>query len=115
MDLATLAAQVFIVLSWLLAFCWLWQAVAALRGVPTLPDLTHLDMSRLPLLPDDAGPHLTVIVPACNEEESIEATLRSLLASTGLRIEIIAVDDRSTGWTRWPPRQRPAAGRTACR
>jgi glycosyltransferase involved in cell wall biosynthesis len=99
MDLATLAAQVFIVLSWLLAFCWLWQAVAALRGVPTLPDLTHLDMSRLPLLPDDAGPHLTVIVPACNEEESIEATLRSLLASTGLRIEIIAVDDRSTDQT----------------
>jgi glycosyltransferase involved in cell wall biosynthesis len=42
---------------------------------------------------------LTVLVPACNEEEAIEATLRSLLASTGLRLQIIAVDDRSTDLT----------------
>jgi glycosyltransferase involved in cell wall biosynthesis len=40
-----------------------------------------------------------VIVPACNEEKTIEATLNSLLASTGLKIEVIAVDDRSTDAT----------------
>ncbi len=94
-----MAAHIFILLSWILALGWLWQAVSALRGVPTLSDLTHQDSGSLPLLPVDAQPHLTVIVPACNEEGSIRATLRSLLASTYLRIEIIAVDDRSTDRT----------------
>jgi glycosyltransferase involved in cell wall biosynthesis len=96
------AAQVFVLLSWLLALGWFWQAVAALRGVRTLPDLTRMD-EVLPVLPagegPDEGPDLTVIVPACNEEAAIEATLRSLLASTGLRLQIIAVDDRSTDRT----------------
>jgi hypothetical protein len=36
-----LAADAFTDLSWLLALGWLWQAVAALRGMPTLPDLTR--------------------------------------------------------------------------
>jgi len=96
------AAQVVLVLSWLLALGWLWQAVAALRGVPTLPDLTKMD-ALLPALPKSEGPggapDLTVIIPACNEEAAIQATLRSLLASTGLRLEVIAVDDRSTDRT----------------
>jgi glycosyltransferase involved in cell wall biosynthesis len=40
-----------------------------------------------------------VIVPACNEEESIAATVRSLWAQQGIRLQIIAVDDRSTDST----------------
>ncbi|MGC9159649.1 MAG: glycosyltransferase [Terracidiphilus sp.] len=94
-----IAGQVFIFSSWALALGWLWQAIAALRGMPLLPDLTRIDEAALPLLPAGNGPHLTVIVPACNEEEAIQATLRSLLASTGLRLEIVAVDDRSTDRT----------------
>jgi glycosyltransferase involved in cell wall biosynthesis len=96
---AHVAAVGFVTVTWLLALGWLWQAVAALRGMPTLPDLTRLDMTTLPELSGSDGPHLTVIVPACNEEKAIQATLRSLLASTGLRLEIIAVDDRSTDRT----------------
>jgi glycosyltransferase involved in cell wall biosynthesis len=65
----------------------------------TLPDLSRMDATALPPLQGGDGPDLSVIVPACNEEKSIEATLRSLLASTGLRLEIIAVDDRSTDGT----------------
>jgi glycosyltransferase involved in cell wall biosynthesis len=93
---AHVAAWVFIFSSWLLALGWLWQAVAALRGMPTLPDLTRLNEGESPAFADGEGPHITVIVPACNEEDSIQATLRSLLASRGVRLEIIAVDDRST-------------------
>ena len=70
-----------------------------LRGMPRLTDLTQLDKELLPSLPPSDGPDLTVIVPGCNEAASIEATLRSLLASAGLRLEIIAVDDRSTDKT----------------
>lgn len=92
------AAQIFLFLNWLLALGWLGQALAALRGVPTLPDLTRPDTVLLSLSSSNL-PDLAVIVPACNEEAAIQATLCSLLASTGLRLEIIAVDDRSTDRT----------------
>ena len=93
-------ARRLVLLDWTLAIAWLRRAVATLRGVPTLPDLTGKDAANLPPLADCEGPHLSVIVPACNEAASIQATLRSLLASTGLRLQIIAVDDRSGDLTR---------------
>jgi glycosyltransferase involved in cell wall biosynthesis len=96
---ANVAAESFLVFSWLLALAWLWHAVAALRGMATLPDLSRIDPASLPPLASGEGPDLTIIVPACNEENSIQATLRSLLASTGLRLEIVAVNDRSTDRT----------------
>lgn len=85
--------------SWALAAAWLGRAVAALRGMPRLPDLCEIDPSTLPPVPADVGPDLSVIVPARNEEQAIEACLRSLLASTGVRLQIIAVDDRSADRT----------------
>jgi cellulose synthase/poly-beta-1,6-N-acetylglucosamine synthase-like glycosyltransferase len=99
MVLAHLAPSIFLVFSWLIALGWLGQALAALRGMPTLPDLTRIDPGALPPLPESADTHLTIIVPACNEEESIQASLHSLLASTGLRLQIIAVNDRSSDRT----------------
>ncbi len=98
MPLAAIAAGLLAFLSWLLALAWLWQAATALRGMPTLPDLTKF--SSEPAAPSDSSaPDLTVVVPACNEEASIAATLHSLLSSTGLRLEILAVNDRSTDRT----------------
>ena len=96
---AHLVAQIFVALSWIVALAWLWHAVASLRGMPTLPDLTQVDPDSLPPLPDGYAPDVTVVVPACNEEKNIQATLRSLLASTGMRVEIIAVNDRSSDGT----------------
>lgn len=93
------AAQILVVLSWLLALACLWHAVAALRGLAALPDLTRIDAAAQPPLASVYGPDLTVVVPACNEEKAIQTTLRSLLASTGLRLEVIAVNDRSTDRT----------------
>jgi glycosyltransferase involved in cell wall biosynthesis len=96
---ARLVEQLFLALSWLLALAWLWHAVACLRGMATLPDLTRIDAGSLPPIPSGDGPDLTVVVPACNEENAIEATLRSLLDSSGLRLQIIAVNDRSSDRT----------------
>jgi glycosyltransferase involved in cell wall biosynthesis len=96
---ANLAGQIFLGLSWLLALAWLWHAVACLRGMARLPDLTRIDAGSLPPIPSGDGPDLTVVVPACNEENSIQATLRSLLASRGLRLQIVAVNDRSSDRT----------------
>jgi glycosyltransferase involved in cell wall biosynthesis len=98
MTSAHLAGHVITVLSSMLALGWLWQAVAALRGVPTLPDLTRAGVAW-PDAAESAAPDVTVVVPACNEQESIQATLRSLLASTGVRLQIVAVNDRSTDRT----------------
>ena len=92
-------AKAFNFFSWAVALGWLWQAVASLRGMPRLADLTSAEAANLPPLPTSQRPHLTVIVPACNEEATIQTTLRSLLASTGICLQIIAIDDRSTDST----------------
>jgi cellulose synthase/poly-beta-1,6-N-acetylglucosamine synthase-like glycosyltransferase len=99
MGTENLAGQLFLVLSWILALAWLWHAISSLRGMATLPDLTRIDPDTLPPLSRSDGPGLSVVVPACNEENSIEATLRSLLASTGVRLQIVAINDRSTDRT----------------
>jgi glycosyltransferase involved in cell wall biosynthesis len=100
MSSAQFAVHAITALSAMLALGWLWQAVTALRGIPTLPDLMRSEF--LPLndaISTTGEPDATVIVPACNEAASIQATLRSLLASTGVRLQIVAVDDRSTDAT----------------
>jgi glycosyltransferase involved in cell wall biosynthesis len=93
-----LVADAIAALNLLLATGWLVKAIGAIRGVPTLPDLT-LRAMPLPDLDATQGPDVTVVVPACNEEQAIEATLSSLLGSAGVRLEIIAIDDRSTDRT----------------
>lgn len=44
----------------------------------------------------ESSPMVSVVVPACNEEEAIDPALRSLLALGYDNIEILVVDDRST-------------------
>jgi glycosyltransferase involved in cell wall biosynthesis len=60
-------------------------------------------MSRLQDLLEQGPPaargSLSVIVPARNEGPGVAAGLRSLLASKGVDLEVIAVDDRSTDET----------------
>ena len=98
MTFSTIWAWVLPVSVWLLAIGWLWQLVQWVRNAHRLTDLTQLRWDQLPDLPPlpDTRPELTVIIPACNEEASVEATLRSLIASWGIRLQVIAVDDRST-------------------
>jgi cellulose synthase/poly-beta-1,6-N-acetylglucosamine synthase-like glycosyltransferase len=60
------------------------------------PRLAHvrLDSDRA-----DPLPTVSVVVPACNEEDTIEPAMRSLLALDYPHLEIIAIDDRSTDGT----------------
>ncbi len=115
MTLITLFARwIFPAATWLLAAGWAWRALlwrlhrgeianlAAGQG-----DFGQRD-ERAELVP---SPELTVVVPACNEQDKIEATLRSLLASEDVRLQIIAVDDRSTDET--GARMDRVAGRVA--
>ena len=91
----SLPLHIFLLLDWLLAVGWLlmvlmWQH--HLRGVPDLTmDRYRNATAKLP--------RLSVIVPAKNEAAGIAATLRSLQASEGVNLQIVAVDDRSTDQT----------------
>jgi chlorobactene glucosyltransferase len=51
---------------------------------------------RVPVVENDATlPSLSIVVPARDEERSIEPCVRSLLAQRGVDAEVIVVDDRS--------------------
>ncbi|MBS1803139.1 MAG: glycosyltransferase [Acidobacteria bacterium] len=91
--------QQFTNLAWGLAAAWLWKGTTSLVGMREVPDLSQIDPATLPAIPDTDGPDLTVVIPARDEEAVIGQCLRSLLASSGLTLHIIAVDDRSTDRT----------------
>lgn len=84
---------------WILALAWLRQSVIVAVGMRRLPHVGPA--TAIPPVnarrPDEFD--LTVIVPACNEEASIAASLASLVSSKGIRLQIIAVNDRSTDGT----------------
>jgi len=81
--------------AWVIALFWAAMIVVALRMLPTVPDV--LDAKYAAPIADP--PLISVVVPARDEGVGIEAALRSLLAIEGVRLEIIAVDDRSTDAT----------------
>lgn len=78
--------------------------VGALPWIAT-PIIATFRMSRSTFLYDESpepppnAPLVTVIVPARNEARNIEACLRSILASSYPRLQLIAVDDHSTDGT----------------
>ena len=79
------------ILGVVLAAVWVHRLVDAAIGVPTIAEIA---MPQWDLPPGEQS--ITVIVPARNEQEHIEATLRSLLALDYPKLKIIAVNDRST-------------------
>jgi cellulose synthase/poly-beta-1,6-N-acetylglucosamine synthase-like glycosyltransferase len=83
------------VLGWLIAVAWLLRVLEWRFRLRAVPDLTNPACAT----PSGILPRLSVIVPARNEEANITATLRSLVASEGVDLQIIAVDDRSTDQT----------------
>jgi Glycosyl transferase family 2 len=72
------------------ALLWVWNMV--LYREPTAGSCTEMGHCVLP----DA---VSVLIPARNEERAIAASLDSLLASRGVAIEIIVLDDASTDRT----------------
>ena len=58
-------------------------------------------LSAVPFSPEERHglPRLSVLVPACNEADTVERAMQSLLAIDYPNLEIIAVNDRSTDAT----------------
>ena len=80
----------------LLALIWLSRVIDAALGVRTLPDISQPEWDRKP---PSGNPSVAIIVPARNEEESIEQALLRLEALDYDNYQIIAIDDRSTDRT----------------
>jgi glycosyltransferase involved in cell wall biosynthesis len=78
-----------------LGVAWLWRLVDGGLGVPKIVDISCSEWDRKP----SGDPRVSIIVPACNEESDIEATLTRLLSLDYDNYELIAVDDRSTDRT----------------
>ena len=82
----------------LLALIWLSRVVDTTRGVRTLTNISRPEWDRHPVTPA-GNPRVAIIVPARNEEASIEQALAQLLALDYNNYEVIAINDRSTDRT----------------
>src|SRR3954462_460388 len=82
----------------ILALAWASRIVDAALGMPGVADVSLPQWDLNPVLPS-GNPRVSIIVPARNEEETIEQALRSLLSLDYDNYEVIAVNDRSTDRT----------------
>ncbi len=81
----------FSLLIFLSSLCVLFQVLMGSRKMKSLGDIPTNICTPAPLV--------SVIVPACNEEETLEPALRSLLKQDYPNREFIVIDDRSTDGT----------------
>ncbi len=82
---------IFSVLLFLLSLCTL---LLIFLGSRKMKSLGEMQANVLP-----AAPLVSIIVPACNEEATLDPALRSLLKQDYANREIIVIDDRSTDGT----------------
>src|SRR5256885_7342501 len=82
----------------ILALAWASRIVDAALGMPSVADVSRPEWDCNPVLAS-GNPRVSIIVPARNEEESVEQCLRSLLALDYDNYEVVAVNDRSTDRT----------------
>src|ERR1700757_573615 len=78
----------------ILALAWFSRIVDAALGMPSVADVSKPEWDRNTVLMS-GNPRVSIIVPARNEEETIEQALRTLLALDYDNYEVIAVNDRS--------------------
>jgi glycosyltransferase involved in cell wall biosynthesis len=82
----------------ILALAWFSRIVDAGLGIPSVADISRAEWDRNPVS-SSGNPLVSIIVPARNEEETIEQALLTLLALDYDNYEVIAVNDRSTDRT----------------
>jgi Glycosyl transferase family 2 len=89
------AAHTFLEIS-AVAGCLYWFVSAALylRARRSIPDLTEVEPR-----PGSEYPLVSLVVPARNEENTLEAALESRLVDDYPHLEVVLVDDRSTDGT----------------
>lgn len=82
----------------ILALAWASRIVDAALGMPSVADVSKAEWDRNPIS-SGGNPRVSIIVPARNEEDTIEQALKTLLSLDYDNYEVIAVNDRSTDRT----------------
>ncbi len=82
----------------ILALAWSSRVVDAAIGMPSVADVSLPEWDRNPVS-SSGNPRVSIIVPARNEEDSVESALKTLLLLDYDNYEVIAVNDRSTDRT----------------
>jgi glycosyltransferase involved in cell wall biosynthesis len=82
----------------ILALAWFSRIAEAALGMPSVATISTPEWDRKPVA-NSAGPRVSIIVPARNEEKDIELSLLRLLELDYENFEVIAVNDRSTDRT----------------
>jgi len=77
-----------------LVVAWVWTLATTILNVWLVPKL-----SRAPVGEGAGAPLISVVIPARNEERTIGATVRAMLAQNYANLEVIVVNDRSTDGT----------------
>jgi hypothetical protein len=72
---------------------------AGLALLPLVLGFYNLALYRTPREASPTGTRVSVLIPARNEEHNIGDCVRAVLASTGIEIEVIVLDDHSTDGT----------------
>jgi len=87
----------------ILALAWFSRIVDAALGMPSVADVSKPEWDRNPVTASGnlayGNPRVSIIVPARNEEETIQQSLTRLLELDYDNYEVIAVNDRSTDHT----------------
>lgn len=78
---------------------WMLSSLFHLRWVRRLPELRDLNELRESNSKGATPARCSVVIAARDEEERIEGTVTHALAVTGVELEVIVVDDRSTDRT----------------
>ena len=84
------------VAGWILGLVWLSRVIDAGFGIRNIPDISLPEWDHEPAAPH---PTVAIIVPARNEEESIEQAMLRLEALDYDSYQVVAIDDRSTDET----------------
>lgn len=82
-----------LIVGWAVLSCVLWTVLymGAVRGLFTLRALWEVNPKQ-----PERWPTLSVVVPACNEANTLRAALATLIAQDYPHLEIVLVNDRST-------------------
>ena len=97
----------------ILALAWFSRIVESAFGMPSVADIARPEWDRRPAT-TGREPRVSIIVPACNEQEDIRETLVQLLALDYSNYEIIAVNDRATDRTGQIMDEVAAASKSLC-
>jgi hypothetical protein len=78
---------------------WIAGASCLLAVIPGVLFVRNLSLYRPLPKPNGVAACCSVLIPARNEESNIEQALRSVLASDGVELEVVVLDDGSTDRT----------------